>query len=694
MNFHMELDLLDATRHFWSLVMESKFDELADLLAPDCRIQDHFSNTGRGANGVESVIAKFKEVNEKIIGAKIDQEMKYLQLMRNQTQVRFMIIGTYGFMNIVLGFALEWQHGIVVAVVVMRRTSTEIFLKDETLKPIPVEHVSPMPPAQAAATCVTPEKSTDGSGCSGDELGSAESTDGKWFPGKNIKRRLSQHSAATKPPPVPVLDSSAAPFRNQTIPAATVGDLGGMLNHDLQPPFLIPKPPDVPATLTITLLKCTNLKSRLPRLIPRPINCYAEVNLHDVTRSTPVVSNSANPVFDSTNGHNKFMFEIPNLPAFNSRNGMIVITLKDKHALVSEDVLAVVYIPLISLKCSDSNAYGNSTNLCIPLDLFEKQKFGKKFIHPIESSGANDLAAIARSRSRTTSNDKNASTSSSSNVSVTEDTPCLFISVNKVDMYQWWVLAELKEREEEKVREKVRLKESRRLARLEREFGGMQIPDVFRKKEPAHVPSDVKTIHPDHLCSKKDWVNDNSVDICPGCGAEFGVMIRKHHCRICGQVFCNPCSSYQVELLDTTDGKIVRVCRDCHVNTPNETTYHNNTDDKGSDSDDSEGPIPTAFLKDTDRSPSVRLSGPSKNPNVLIGKVSIGHPVETLKATTAAASDATKPYIVGNYVASPDDDSSSDDTISTDDCVGDEEDGARHRVSSTDSTDSDACIIS
>lgn len=264
----------------------------------------------------------------------------------------------------------------------------------------------------------------------------------------------------------------------------------------------------VPPTVTITVLKCTHLKSRLKRVITRPINCYAEVNVHECTRSTPVVSNSANPVFDARNGNNKFIFEIPNKPEFNARNGMIVITLKDKHALLSEDVLAVVYIPLISVKCSENALADSATNLCIPLDLFEQQKLGKKFISP--RTGGNDEAAIARSKGRSISTDAKDKTNSNASVDITEETPCLFITVAKVDMQQWWMLAELKEREEEAGREKARSKDRRR---LEREIENMRLNKKTKKKR-ALVPSDQKTIHPDHLCLREEWIDDATVDNC------------------------------------------------------------------------------------------------------------------------------------------------------------------------------------
>jgi hypothetical protein len=199
--------------------------------------------------------------------------------------------------------------------------------------------------------------------------------------------------------------------------------------------------------------------------------------------------------------------------------------------------------------------------------------------------------------------------------------------------------------------------------------------------------------------------------LCCSCNIEFGVMTRKHHCRLCGAVFCNGCSSFEARLLDTTEGNVVRICRDCYDNVANETTYHNN--DHGADSDDSAEEVPVEFRKDRDRSPSVRLSGPSKNPNVLIGKgnasvlpvkksasketaVSASKAVPASKAAPAAASASTsnpKPYIVGSYVAN-DSGTSSDDELSSDDCVGDEDmSEAKHRISSTDSAEG-ACLIS
>lgn len=54
---------------------------------------------------------------------------------------------------------------------------------------------------------------------------------------------------------------------------------------------------------------------------------------------------------------------------------------------------------------------------------------------------------------------------------------------------------------------------------------------------------------------------------CPHCGAEFTMSRRRHHCRLCGDVFCDACSSHRVTLpLEGPEfEKPVRICDFCHV---------------------------------------------------------------------------------------------------------------------------------
>ena len=44
----------------------------------------------------------------------------------------------------------------------------------------------------------------------------------------------------------------------------------------------------------------------------------------------------------------------------------------------------------------------------------------------------------------------------------------------------------------------------------------------------------------------RKWKNDTEVTECTNCLVEFSLRVRKHHCRGCGDIFCNDCSARQV----------------------------------------------------------------------------------------------------------------------------------------------------
>jgi hypothetical protein len=77
------------------------------------------------------------------------------------------------------------------------------------------------------------------------------------------------------------------------------------------------------------------------------------------------------------------------------------------------------------------------------------------------------------------------------------------------------------------------------------------------------IPSSSSAWMPDHLCS-----------VCFECEQPFTFLSRRHHCRICGNVFCNTCTSFYInESLFRTltfSGKLsdlenanVRSCKAC-----------------------------------------------------------------------------------------------------------------------------------
>uniref|UniRef100_A0A1I7YAF0 Hepatocyte growth factor-regulated tyrosine kinase substrate n=1 Tax=Steinernema glaseri TaxID=37863 RepID=A0A1I7YAF0_9BILA len=61
--------------------------------------------------------------------------------------------------------------------------------------------------------------------------------------------------------------------------------------------------------------------------------------------------------------------------------------------------------------------------------------------------------------------------------------------------------------------------------------------------------------------SAPEWADG---DVCFRCRAQFGILTRKHHCRACGQVFCDRCSGKQMILPNFGIEKMVRVCDTCY----------------------------------------------------------------------------------------------------------------------------------
>ncbi|CAH1964818.1 unnamed protein product [Acanthoscelides obtectus] len=59
------------------------------------------------------------------------------------------------------------------------------------------------------------------------------------------------------------------------------------------------------------------------------------------------------------------------------------------------------------------------------------------------------------------------------------------------------------------------------------------------------------------------WVKDNTALECKACNKEFNLTRRRHHCRNCGEIFCNSCSDNFVPL--PSSAKPVRVCDSCNI---------------------------------------------------------------------------------------------------------------------------------
>ncbi|KAJ6847495.1 1-phosphatidylinositol-3-phosphate 5-kinase FAB1B-like isoform X1 [Iris pallida] len=69
--------------------------------------------------------------------------------------------------------------------------------------------------------------------------------------------------------------------------------------------------------------------------------------------------------------------------------------------------------------------------------------------------------------------------------------------------------------------------------------------------------------------SRDYWMPDNSCRVCYECDNPFTIFYRKHHCRLCGRVFCAKCTSNSIPVSPDDpkyvreDGGRIRVCNYC-----------------------------------------------------------------------------------------------------------------------------------
>ena len=63
---------------------------------------------------------------------------------------------------------------------------------------------------------------------------------------------------------------------------------------------------------------------------------------------------------------------------------------------------------------------------------------------------------------------------------------------------------------------------------------------------------------------KKFWVPDEHSQNCYNCGSKFfSLLNRKHHCRVCGNIFCKSCLETFWEITIYGEKKELKVCSYC-----------------------------------------------------------------------------------------------------------------------------------
>ena len=60
------------------------------------------------------------------------------------------------------------------------------------------------------------------------------------------------------------------------------------------------------------------------------------------------------------------------------------------------------------------------------------------------------------------------------------------------------------------------------------------------------------------------WMPDQVAVECYDCASKFTTFRRKHHCRICGQIFCSKCCGNYISGRYLNVHGSIRVCNACH----------------------------------------------------------------------------------------------------------------------------------
>jgi len=67
--------------------------------------------------------------------------------------------------------------------------------------------------------------------------------------------------------------------------------------------------------------------------------------------------------------------------------------------------------------------------------------------------------------------------------------------------------------------------------------------------------------------AKDEWVPDREASDCAKCESRFTLRRRKHHCRLCGEIFCSACSEARATrgFNGVVFAKPQRACMDCYA---------------------------------------------------------------------------------------------------------------------------------
>lgn len=370
-------DLVDATRLFWWDLMRSEPENyiVSDHLSPYCRIQEDFGDAARGLIGRDGCLVKLRDIKSSIIMSGLDSKMHHMKIMPNGSETRFILYGKVPISQTItkdatLGVAIEWHGGIVTCLTVIRNVDIKQFMDGE------ISH-------ERASMC----------SANFSEVGALSETN-------------------FDSPSVEATDFS---YRDTSVT---------FMGYNLRPPYRVSRPLAVPPTVSVVVLGCENLRSRLIRVVPRPMNSKVTVRVGQIAQTTQIVRDTCDPEF-SKREDDPFVFQIPEA---HLTNGYIEFIIDEVH--VNDTPLAIARIPFAALPLKDDTSLPH--DMFVPLQLLPSYMF--RMPPDVRISRVSKIGLYDKER----------------HLHMTSPgplTPVLKVIIAKVDIMQWWATQEIRERD-------------------------------------------------------------------------------------------------------------------------------------------------------------------------------------------------------------------------------------------------------
>ncbi|XP_077439779.1 FYVE and coiled-coil domain-containing protein 1 isoform X1 [Vanacampus margaritifer] len=140
--------------------------------------------------------------------------------------------------------------------------------------------------------------------------------------------------------------------------------------------------------------------------------------------------------------------------------------------------------------------------------------------------------------------------------------------------------------------------------------------ELIRDKDALWQKSDALEFEQKLRAEERWWLADKDATHCLGCQGQFTWWLRRHHCRLCGRIFCYYCSNNYA--MTKHSGKKERCCKDCysqHSAVVERFTAAELSPFDEQPSPPEAGPHPTPEPAPYKPTPSVTVSDPSNKPD-------------------------------------------------------------------------------